>query len=82
MSYMYTMYVYFVYRKAIDLFELIIYPATSLKMFIRFRRSLVEFLGSLIYTIISSAKSDILTTYTHLYSATMSGIMPIVFMYL
>jgi hypothetical protein len=25
----------FVYRKAIDLFELILYPATSLKLFIR-----------------------------------------------
>jgi hypothetical protein len=34
----------------------------TLKLFIRFRSSLVEFLGSLIYTIISSAKSDILTS--------------------
>jgi hypothetical protein len=33
-----------------------------LNLFIRFRSSLVEFLGSLIYTIISSAKSDILTS--------------------
>ena len=33
----------FVYRKAIDLFELILYPATSLKLFIRFRSSLMEF---------------------------------------
>jgi hypothetical protein len=49
-----------VYRKAIDLFELILYPATSLKLFIRLRSSLVEF--SLIYTIISFAKSDILTS--------------------
>jgi hypothetical protein len=49
---------FFVYRNAIDLFELILYPATSLKLFIRLRSSLVEFLGSLIYTIISSAKSD------------------------
>jgi hypothetical protein len=31
-------------------------------LFIRFRSSLVEFLGSLIYTIISSASSDILTS--------------------
>ena len=51
----------FVYRKAIDLGELILYPATSLKLFIRLRSSLVEFLGSLIYTIISSEKSYILT---------------------
>uniref|UniRef100_A0A8C6G4U0 Actin-related protein 2/3 complex subunit 5 n=1 Tax=Mus spicilegus TaxID=10103 RepID=A0A8C6G4U0_MUSSI len=43
-------------RKAIDLFELMLYPANSLKLFIRFRSSLVEFLGSLIYTIISSQK--------------------------
>ena len=34
---------------ACDLFELILYPATALKLFIRFRSSLVEFLGSLIY---------------------------------
>jgi hypothetical protein len=53
----------FVYRKVTDLFELILYPATALKLFIRFRSSLVEFLGSLIYTIISSANSDILTAY-------------------
>jgi hypothetical protein len=36
----------FVYTKAIDLLELILYPATSLKLFIRLRSSLVEFLGS------------------------------------
>jgi hypothetical protein len=52
----------FVYRKAIGLFELILYQATSLKLFIRLRSSLVEFLWSLIYTIISSAKSNILTS--------------------
>jgi hypothetical protein len=28
---------FFVYRKVIDLVELIVYPATSLKLFIRFR---------------------------------------------
>ena len=32
----------FVYRKAIDLFELILYLATSLKLFIRLRSSLVD----------------------------------------
>jgi hypothetical protein len=34
-------------RKATDLFELIIYPVTLLKLFIRFRSSLVECLGHL-----------------------------------
>jgi hypothetical protein len=43
-------------------FESILYPATLLKLFIRFRSSLVEFLESLMYTILSSAKSDILTS--------------------
>jgi hypothetical protein len=49
-------------KKATDLFELIFYPATLLKLFIIFRSSLVEFWGSLKYTIISSADSDILTS--------------------
>jgi hypothetical protein len=40
------------YKKKVT--ELILYPDTSLNLFIRFRSSLVEFLGSLIYTIISS----------------------------
>ena len=35
----------FEYRKATDLFELILYPATLLKLFISFGCSLVEFLG-------------------------------------
>ena len=34
------------------------YPATLLKVFISCKHSLVEFLGSLIYTIISSASSN------------------------
>jgi hypothetical protein len=38
---------FFVCRKANDLFELILYPATSLKLFIRLRSSLVEFYGHL-----------------------------------
>jgi hypothetical protein len=46
----------FEYRKATDLFELILYPAILLKLFIRFRSSLMEF-----YTIIL-ANSDILTS--------------------
>jgi hypothetical protein len=36
----------FGYRKATDLFELILYPDTLLKLFIRCRSSLVEFLES------------------------------------
>ena len=36
--------------KATDLFDLILYPATFLKLCIRFRSCLVEFLGSLKYT--------------------------------
>jgi hypothetical protein len=45
-------------RKATDLFELILYLATLLKLFISWRSSLVEFLGSILYTIVSSANSD------------------------
>jgi hypothetical protein len=44
------------------LFESILYSATMLKLFIRFRNALVEFLRSLNYSIISSANSDILTS--------------------
>jgi hypothetical protein len=40
------------------LFELILSPATLLKLFIRFGSSLVEFLGSIMFTFISSANSD------------------------
>ena len=43
-----------------DLLELILYTATFLMLFIRFRSSLLEFLVSLKYTILSSANSDIL----------------------
>jgi hypothetical protein len=46
-------------RKATDFFKLILYPDTWLKLFFRLRSSLVEFLISLNYTIISSANSDI-----------------------
>jgi hypothetical protein len=49
-------------KQATDLFELILYQVTLLKLFISFRSSLVEFLGSLKYTIISSANSDSLTS--------------------
>ena len=49
-------------RKATDLFELILYLATLLKLFISQRSSLVEFWGLLMYTIISSANSDTFTS--------------------
>ncbi|KAL6040247.1 hypothetical protein STEG23_020323 [Scotinomys teguina] len=48
--------------RATDFFELTLYPATLLKVFISCKSSLVEFLGSLKYTIISSANSEILTS--------------------
>jgi hypothetical protein len=48
----------FVERKATDLFELILYPTSELKLFIWFRSSLVEFYIHLY----SSANSDILTS--------------------
>ena len=48
----------FVYRKVTDLFELILYLPTALKLFIKFRSSLVEFFRSLICAIISSSNSD------------------------
>ena len=48
----------FVYRKSTDFLELILYPATLLNVFISCRSSLVEFLGSLMYTIISSANNE------------------------
>ena len=44
------------------LFELILYPATLLKLFISCKVSLVKFLVTLNYTIISPANSDILTS--------------------
>ena len=52
----------FEYRKATDLFELVLYLATLMKLFISYRSSLVEFLWSLKYSIISSLNSDILTS--------------------
>ena len=49
-------------RRPLIFFELTLYPATLLKCFISSRSSQVEFWGLLIYTIISSANSDILTS--------------------
>ena len=56
----------FVYRRA-DLFELILYSATLLKVFISGRRSLIKFLGLHTQTFISSAKSESLTSFSDLY---------------
>jgi hypothetical protein len=53
---------YFEFKKGTDLFVLIFYRATLVKLFIKFRSSLVEFLGSLKNTITLSANSDILTS--------------------
>ena len=50
---------FFVYRRVTDFLELI---STLLKVFISCRSSLVEFLGSLMYTIISSANNESLTS--------------------
>jgi hypothetical protein len=52
----------FEYRKAIHWMELILYPATLLKLFVSCKSSLVKYLGSHKYTIMSSASSDILTS--------------------
>jgi hypothetical protein len=45
------------------LLELILYPATLPKLFIRFRSFLVEFLGLLKYTILLSPNCDSLTSF-------------------
>ena len=52
-----------VYSRAMDFFELILYPATLLKVFISCRNSLVDFIGSLMQTIISSSNSESLTSF-------------------
>jgi hypothetical protein len=46
------------YRKAVDFYMLILYPATFLKVFTGFRLFLVESLESFTYRIISSANKD------------------------
>ena len=56
----FSAYLSFVQKKATDLFELILGLFTSVKQFISFRSSPVEFWGSLINVIISYANSDIL----------------------
>ena len=48
----------FEYKQATDLLKLILYLATLLKLFISCRISLTKILGSLKYTIISSANCD------------------------
>jgi hypothetical protein len=44
------------------LFELILYPSTLMKLYTRCRCSLIEFWGLLMYTILSSANIDTLTS--------------------
>jgi ABC-type transport system involved in multi-copper enzyme maturation permease subunit len=56
----------FVCRSATDYFELILHPALLLKVFISYS-SLVEYLGSLMLTVISSANSDTLTSSCSIY---------------
>ena len=51
-----------IYRRATNFFELILYPATLLKVSISCRNSLVEFFRSLMYTITSSTNSESLTS--------------------
>jgi transposase len=48
----------FVSRRTIEILEFILHPVTLLKVFISCRSSLVEFLESIIYTIISSSIKD------------------------
>ena len=67
----------FVYRRATDFFELILYPATLLKVFISCRSSPVKFLGIyIVYTAILSVNSDTLTLFFAIY------ILPISFSFL
>jgi hypothetical protein len=56
--------IYCLYKEGLHIFffELILYPVTLLKVLIRCRRSLVDFSGSLIYTITSSTNKNILTS--------------------
>jgi hypothetical protein len=58
----FSAYLYFEYRKGTNYFELILYLPTLLKLFIICMSSLVEFLWSLKYPIVSSTNSDILTS--------------------
>ena len=50
-------------KKAIDLFEIILYPATLLNFFFNVRSFLVDVLRLLDYKIMLSAHSDILTSF-------------------
>lgn len=58
----------FVYRKDTDFFKLLLYLDTLLNMFISSRSYLVEFLGSLTYTIITSASNRTLIFLSYFYS--------------
>lgn len=52
-----------VYRKAIDFCKLILYLATLLNLFIVSKSFLIQFWGSLMFTIMSSTKRDSLTSF-------------------
>ena len=52
----------FVYGRTTDFFEFILYHGTLLKVFNSCGCSLVEFLGSLMYIIVSSANSESVTS--------------------
>jgi hypothetical protein len=53
----------FVYQGATDFHELILYPAAFLKGLINFRLFMVDVLGSLMHTIISSANKHTFTSF-------------------
>ena len=53
----------FLYMRPTDFFELNLYGVTLVKIFISYRSSLVEFLGSIMYAIIWSANNESLTSF-------------------
>lgn len=52
-----------VYRKAVELCRLIVYPDTLLRLFISSVSFLAEFLGLLMYCILSSENRDSVTNF-------------------
>jgi len=58
----FSAHLFFEYRKITDLFKLLLYPVTLLKLCISCRNSLVGLSRSPNYTIISSTNSNILTS--------------------
>ena len=68
----------FVYRRATDFCELILYPATLLKVFINCMNSLIELLESLMYNITSTANNDTFTSFSPICFPLISFDCPIV----